>query len=106
MRQMQSLTKHIRPCHKNKTRHKKNRPTNFKFYRPILYIHIILIPIMIRSVYVKNASLLHSNHQRLDLGLSASLNPSPIKLIHKIVVVIANAGGIQIHGFPRKISPS
>src|SRR5690625_2575998 len=34
----------------------------------------------------------------LTLGSSASRNPSPKKLIHKIVIKIANPAGTQIHG--------
>ncbi len=41
-----------------------------------------------------------------DLGLKASFNPSPMKLIERIVVVMIKAGGIQIHGLPFRTSGS
>src|SRR5690606_34137459 len=43
---------------------------------------------------------------RFDLGFNASFNPSPIKLMDKIVNVIAVAGGTHIQVILRKTSAS
>ncbi len=53
------------------------------------------------------SSMLSSPHfYRLDFGFNASLIPSPIKLIDKMVKVIAKAGGNHIHIFEDKTSGS